>query len=107
MRDDQIEKEIQAKGLNSPRLTPDAIDEWIVGEQYHRFPNTTTTVCCLSLKNGFNVTADSACVSPENFDEEIGRQVARDKAKGKVWELEGYRLKQALHEGRMTEAGGD
>jgi hypothetical protein len=72
-----IESEIQRKGLNAPRLTPDAIDAQIVGEDYHRFPGTTMTVCCLTLANGFNVTGESAAASPSNFDEEIGRTIAR------------------------------
>ena len=56
------------------------------------------TFCVCTLKNGFTVTGESACASPENFDAEIGRKVARDNAVSKVWMLEGYLLKQQLHE---------
>lgn len=92
----QIEKEIQRKGLNAPRLTPDKIDATIVSEQYHVFPGTTMTVCALTLRNGYLVTGESAAASPENFDEAIGRKIARDNARNKIWALEGYLLRNSL-----------
>lgn len=92
----EIEATIQAKGLNAPRLNPAAIDAVIVGEDYHVFPDTTVTVCCLKLKNGYTVIGESACVSPDNFDAEIGRKIARDDARRKIWQLEGYLLAQRL-----------
>lgn len=97
MTDDAtIEAEIQRKGLTAPRLTPDHIDRAIVSEDYHVFPGSQMTVCCLTLKNGFNVTGESACASPENFDAELGRTIARRNARQKIWALEGYLLKQRL-----------
>ena len=92
----EIEKEIQEKNLNAPRLTPDLIDSVIQSEQYHVFDNTTLTVCCLTLKNGYNVTGESAAASPQNFDKEIGRKIARQNAREKIWALEGYLLKEKL-----------
>ena len=97
----QIEKEIQAKGLNAPRLTPDLIDAAIVGEYYHVFPGTMLTVCCLTLRNGFTVTGESACASPENFNAEIGQKIARGNARDKIWALEGYLLKEKLFKGEV------
>ena len=97
----QIEKEIQAKGLNAPRLTPDLIDAAIVGEDYHVFPGTMLTVCCLTLRNGFTVTGESACASPENFNSEIGLKIARGNARDKIWALEGYLLKEKLFKGEV------
>lgn len=95
--DEQVlEAQIQAKGLNAPRLTPADIDAQIVGEQYYVFPSTTMTVCLLTLKNGFNVTGESAAASPENFDEQIGRDIARRNARDKIWSLEGYALRNKL-----------
>jgi len=97
-RDEQvIEKEIQAKGLNAPRLTPAHIDSVIVGADYYRFPGTTLTVCALKLQNGYQVTGESAAASPENFNEEIGRKIAYDNARNKIWALEGYLLRQNLN----------
>ncbi|API77960.1 hypothetical protein AC251_26030 (plasmid) [Ralstonia pseudosolanacearum] len=94
---DNIEKEIQAKGLTAPRVTPMRIEEVIAGEAYHVFPGTTVTLCCLTLANGFNVIGESACASPENFDAVLGRKIARENAKDKIWALEGYALRNALH----------
>lgn len=92
------ENEIVSKGLTAPRVTPDSLEKAIVSEQYHVFPNTTFTACLLTLKNGYTVIGESACASPENFDAALGRKIARDNAKNKLWALEGYLLKQRLHE---------
>lgn len=96
MNETELENEIQVAGLNAPRLTPEAIDGVIVSEAYYQFPDTTVTVCLLSLRNGFSTVGHSACVSPENFDVSIGRKIARDNARNKIWELEGYLLRQQL-----------
>ena len=93
-----IEQQLKQQGADAPRLSPEHIDQTIVDEAYYVFPNTTVTVCCLTLKNGFNVIGKSATVSPSNFNEEIGRTVARAKAREQIWELEGYLLKERLHE---------
>lgn len=115
MSDDQIEQEIQAKGLTAPRVTPEDIEANITSEFYftaadgvegasgHR-PNSVRagtalgllTFCVLVLKNGFTVTGESACASPENFDAELGRKIARQKAVEKCWPLMGYALKERL-----------
>lgn len=92
----QIEKEIQDKGLVAPRLTPEMIDQTIVSEQYHVFPNTTLTVCALTLRNGYIVIGESAAASPQNFDQAIGRKIARENARNKIWGLEGYLLREKL-----------
>ena len=94
--ENEIEKEIQEKGLEAPRLTPARIDEVIMDSQYHVFDGSQLTVCCITLRNGFTVVGESACASPENFDEELGRKIAFEKARDKIWPLEGYLLKQML-----------
>lgn len=98
MSEQAIEQEIQEKGLNAPRLSPELIDQTIIGEDYHVFDGSQLTVCCLTLKNGYTVTGESACASPENFNAELGRKIARENARSKIWALEGYLLKQRLHE---------
>lgn len=123
MNDEAIEKAIQEKGLNAPRVTPAELKENIDSEHYFTAfdgvlgayrnggdahpaggsPSTQTgsalnllTFCVLVLKNGFTVTGESACASPENFNAEIGRTIARKNAEQKIWPLMGYALKERL-----------
>lgn len=146
MTDDQIEQEIQTKGLTAPRITPQMVEANIEHEFYFtaadavRFSMlvedfsddselrerqrsiierlatmshggasasidevfgvpkslTLTTYCMLVLRSGFTVTGESACVSPENFNAEIGRKVARQNAISKLWPLMGYELAERL-----------
>lgn len=107
--DAQVEQQIQAKGLTAPRVTPARIEEVIVSEHYFTAaegarilpedsPLHCLTFCVLVLKNGYTVTGESACASPENFDADLGRQIARTNAVNKIWPLEGYLLRQRLHE---------
>lgn len=111
---DSIEQEIQAKGLNAPRVTPADVEASIVSEHYftagdgvtganggpgpHSYPSQLDliTFCVLILRNGFTVTGESACASPENFDPEIGRKIARQHALSKIWPLLGYELRSKL-----------
>lgn len=88
-----LDERIAAKP--APKVTPERLRHVIDREQYHVFDNTLT-VCVLTLRNGFTVTGESACASPENFDEDIGKELARAQAANKVWALEGYLLKQFL-----------
>lgn len=116
--DSTIEQEIQAKGLTAPRVTPADIEANIASEHYFLAEdglvgatlraniNTLNvdssaalrllTFCVLTLKNGFTVTGESACASPENFDAELGRKIARQNAVQKMWPLMGYALKERL-----------
>ena len=111
--DTEIEQEIQAKGLNAPRVTPADIEaeiesEWYINagegvphDSFHapvgaRSPLWQLTFCVLVLRNGFTVTGESACASPENFDPEIGRKIAKQKAIEKIWPLLGFRLRDRL-----------
>lgn len=96
MNEKELEQEITDKGLNAPRLTPQDIDNVIKEEHYYRQPDTTLTICILILQNGFMVTGESAAASIENFDREIGEKIAKDNARDKIWQLEGYLLKDRL-----------
>lgn len=108
---DSIEQEIQAKGLTAaPRVTPADVEAAIVQENYFNawsaafdasshMPDPALkllTFCVLVLRNGFTVTGESACASPENFNAEIGRRIARENAVAKVWPLMGYSLRTTL-----------
>jgi len=113
--DSGIEREIVAKGLTAPRVTPADIAENIAVEAYFTAADGVRgatpgglrtyvpdpshkllTFCVLTLRNGFTVTGESACASPENFDPEIGKRIARENAVQKVWPLMGYALKEQL-----------
>lgn len=50
------------------------------------------TVVTAKLKNGFVLTADSACVDPANYDKRMGEHICLEHIANKLWELEGYRL---------------
>ncbi|MBU3845543.1 MAG: hypothetical protein H9855_00920 [Candidatus Acinetobacter avistercoris] len=119
------EQELQEKAV-APRVTKDHIDSLIVGahyftagdgyagalvasDEFNALPEDDRivhppseldllTFCVIILKNGFTVTGESACASPENFDPEIGRKIAYDNAYNKIWMLEGYLLKEKLHQ---------
>ena len=78
------------------RLTAEQLQSKIVTVDFHRFGDTTVTVCCLTLENGFNVIGQSACIDPAQFDEALGQELAYDDAFEKLWQLEGYLLKEQL-----------
>ena len=82
--------------LYKNKLTPADIEAVIKEEKYSRIADTTVTLCCLILINGFAVIGESSCVDPAEFDPYIGRDLARQRALDKVWELEGYLLKQSI-----------
>ena len=96
MSEQEIETAIKAKGLVAPRLTPEIIDGMVREAEYHVFVGSCLTVCCMTLKNGFTVTGESACAHPENFNAEIGERIAYQNARNKIWMLEGYLLKEKL-----------
>ena len=91
-----IEVEIKNKGLTAKRITPEMLDAEIVREQYHVFEGSCLTVCCLTLRNGFTVTGESACASPQNFNAEIGEKIAKSNAREKIWAFLGFRLRDHL-----------
>jgi len=79
----------------APKVTPDQVENVIVGTSYHRLTGTLT-VCVLTLLNGFTVTGESACASAENYDQAIGEELAFKDANRKIWTLEGYALRDTL-----------
>ena len=107
MNDQTIEQDIQAAGKTAPRVTPADIEANIVAEYGFSAYNATEgmprrdelkllTFYVLVLRNGFTVTGESACASPENFDAEIGYKIARANAVQKIWPLMGYALRTQL-----------
>jgi hypothetical protein len=54
------------------------------------------TICVVITHSGFTITGTSACVSPENYNEDLGRRIAREEAVDKLWGFEGYVLRKSL-----------
>lgn len=104
-RDYQIEVELQATGNDAPRVKPEDITALIVNEAYMVTPSGRTTICELTLKNGFTVRGESSVVSIANFDAEKGKRYAREDATDKLWQLQGYLLAQQLYEGTAHVGG--
>jgi len=102
MSEQKIEEMIQERKLTAPRLCPADIDAAIVHATYTELPSGKAMICELTLRNGFTVRGESACVSKANFNREIGKEVAYNNARQKVWELEGYLLQERLLTGRCT-----
>lgn len=112
---DEVTEAELAAAARAPRVTPADIEANIADEAYFtaadgvrgstpgglrtyvpRDSHKLLTFCVLTLRNGFTVTGESACASPENFNAEIGRRIARENAVAKVWPLMGYQLKEQL-----------
>ena len=114
--DKAIEQEIQAKGLTAARVTPADIEaniasehyftaaDGVIGESGHDFdarhvadPLKLVTICVLITRNGTKlVGANEGPVSPENFDADMGRRMAREKAIDQLWPMLGYELRTKL-----------
>lgn len=120
----QLEADIVSAGATkAPRITPADIEANIASEHYftayhgregaltldeyhgHEVPTANEsdllplkllTFCVLVLRNGFTVTGESACASPDNFNADIGRKIARQNAVAKIWPLMGYELRSKL-----------
>lgn len=121
MNDQTNAEQSQPTGMSAPRVTPAELQANIASAHYfiasdaiqqpltvHEpaqegwFLGSTQllTICVIQLRNGFTVTGESACASPENFDAEMGRKIARQNAEQKIWPLMGYELKQRLHDSK-------
>ena len=119
MTEESIEQEAQAKVAATALVTPADIEAEIASSFYFTAAQgaekaardngsyavgtpdegkalSLITFCVLVLRNGFAVTGESYCISPENFDAEIGRKIARQNAINKMWPLLGFRLRDQL-----------
>ena len=118
---DSMEREIQAKANNGPRVTPAALKDEIVSAHFFTAadavaynaggptvvpdaPLKLLTFCILVLRNGFTVHGVSACASPENYNKEIGERIARENAEREIWPLLGFRLRDELTRPVLTDA---
>lgn len=115
MSDQTLEQAIQQKGLAGARVNLEHIENLISQEYYIRAsdalkgtPGELTpgcqrmTLCFLVLKNGFVVVGEGVCADPKNYVAEFGHRAARAHAIQKIWELEGYLLRQKIFEQQGT-----
>lgn len=73
------------------RVTPDYMQSRIAKTEFHRL-GETVTVCSITLDNGYSVRGESACVNPENYNQQIGEKISFDNAFRQLWPLFGFLL---------------
>ena len=80
------------------KVTVSDMQAKVKSSTYTRLPDSTTTVCQITLENGYTLIGTSACVDPANFNQALGEKYAYEKAFNQLWDLEGYLLKQRRYE---------
>ena len=83
------------------KVTADALDH-ILAQSTAEFNvlGGKLTHCMVTLPCGFIITGESSCVSPAEYDKELGEALSQKKAIAKLWELEAYLLSKDLYEQR-------
>lgn len=79
-----------AQGNDGSRISAQMVDDFIAKHESARMGNHT--VVLVTLRNGFTLIEESACVDPANYDQAIGEQYALQKAKSRVWNYLGFLL---------------
>lgn len=98
MSNQSLEERIAAKP--GRKVTTEYINSRIDYETYTIIPETTVTVCHIQLDNGFSVRGESACVDPDNFDVNIGQELAHEDAYNKLWPLFGFLLAEEIYQSK-------
>ena len=101
LNDQELERKIEK--TPAPRVTAQDIEARIVGKEFARLTDTVT-ICNILLDNGYSVRGESACVNPENYDQEIGERIAYDNAFQCLWPVFGFLLAEdQFRAGKTTE----
>ena len=87
-----------AQHIAAPRVSITDLQAKIASTEYHVF-HGVLTICLIKTSSGFILTGESACVSPANFNQALGEKYAYERAINKLWELEGYLLRDTLNRG--------
>lgn len=92
-----LESQLKAMGLEAPRVTPAMIDSLIEGVEFHNLSDSHV-VCKITMLGGrYHVTGESATISKDNFNQEIGEQKSYEKARHEIWPIAGALLANDLH----------
>lgn len=93
---------------DAPSISQEMVDNFIL-ETWTQTLGDKCTVVRAMLRNGFEIVESSACVSAENYDEKLGREICLKKIKDKVWMFLGFLLQTAVNgvrtEPEITMAG--
>lgn len=81
---------------DAPSVSQEMVDGFIREVETTTLGDKSTVVRAV-LRNGFEIVESSACVSAENYDEAMGREICLEKIKDKVWMLLGFLLQTAIH----------
>lgn len=91
LTDQQLEQKLTESP--KPRVTIDYMKSRITKMVMSKLPfASSVTICHIELDNGYSVRGESACVNPENYNQEIAERVAYDDAFKKLWPLFGFLL---------------
>ena len=88
--------------MTTNKILPSVLDNNVMFVDYHVFPETCITVCCITMKNGYNTVGHSGCVDPENFNEELGKEIAKNNAWNAMYHLLSYELKQKMYDDALA-----
>lgn len=78
------------------KLSPEDINNFIKSESCTTI-GKKTTIGVLTCLTGFEATVSSSCVKPENYDINIGKKYAIEKAKDQIWSGLGFVLQWAIN----------
>ena len=97
--------ETTMENMKFPRVTKEQIEGRIDKITFFILPDTTTTICNMTLDNGYSVRGESACMDKRNFNMAIGEKLAHDDAFRKMWALFGFMLAENTHNAKLRAAG--
>ena len=93
---------------DAPSISQEMVEDFIA-EVHTETVGDKCTVVRAVLRNGFEIVESSACVSAENYDEELGEKICLEKIRDKVWMFLGFLLQTAVNgirtEHAITTAG--
>lgn len=90
--------------MTTHKIPESAIDEIIAKSAVHAFKEyDSCTVVTMRLPNGFVLVESSGCIDPLAYNHDLGVEICMKALKRRIWQLEGYRGKQAFHDGQESE----